>query len=79
MLRLLPLSNREARGHPLAPLPWDPASRRAARMTPGCTDLWENVVRGWYPELAATPHRDVALWHSSYTQTYLERDVRSLS
>jgi predicted AAA+ superfamily ATPase len=78
MLRLLPLSNREARGHPHAPLPWDPASRSPARVTPGSVDLWENVVRGWYPELAAAPHRDIALWHSSYTQTYVERDVRSL-
>lgn len=26
----------------------------------------------------AEPERDVALWHASYVQTYLERDVRSL-
>jgi predicted AAA+ superfamily ATPase len=28
--------------------------------------------------VAADPKRDVALWHASYVQTYLERDVRSL-
>jgi hypothetical protein len=61
MLRLVPLSNREARGHPQSPLPWEPASRSLARVTPGCNDLWENVVRGWYPELVAAPHLDSGL------------------
>jgi hypothetical protein len=28
--------------------------------------------------LVAEPGRDITLWHSSYVQTYLERDVRSL-
>ena len=30
------------------------------------------------PNLQRRPGRDVSLWHSSYVQTYLERDVRSL-
>jgi hypothetical protein len=78
MLRLLPLSERERRGRPLAPLPWEPAKRRFApgRMAP--TDLWRSLLRGGYPELVAEPDRDIGLWHSSYIQTYLERDVRSL-
>ncbi len=33
---------------------------------------------GGYPELVANPVRDIYLWHSSYVQTYLERDVRTL-
>jgi predicted AAA+ superfamily ATPase len=33
---------------------------------------------GGYPEALARP-RDAALWFSSYVQTYLERDVRSIS
>jgi len=40
--------------------------------------LWAAFLRGSYPELAAHPRRDAELWHSSYVQTYLERDVRSL-
>jgi hypothetical protein len=36
------------------------------------------LIRGGYPELAAEPGRDIGLWHASYLQTYLERDVRSL-
>jgi predicted AAA+ superfamily ATPase len=35
-------------------------------------------LRGGYPELVAEPQRDISLWHASYNQTYLERDVRSL-
>jgi predicted AAA+ superfamily ATPase len=35
-------------------------------------------LRGGYPELVAGPGRDANLWHSSYVQTYLERDLRTL-
>ncbi len=35
-------------------------------------------MRGGYPEIALDPKRDTALWHRSYMQTYLERDVRTL-
>ena len=35
-------------------------------------------MRGGYPELVAHPKRDANLWHASYIQTYLERDVRTL-
>ena len=38
----------------------------------------KNFIRGGYPELVSQPERDVSLWHSSYIQTYLERDVRTL-
>ncbi len=40
--------------------------------------LWKRFLRGSYPELVAHPRRDAALWHASYIQTYLERDVRML-
>src|SRR5262249_39172596 len=36
------------------------------------------LLRGGYPELVTEPNRNLWLWHSSYVQTYLERDVRSL-
>jgi len=78
ILRLLPLSRREAEGEPEKPLPWErplsqPPSPRPARL-----DLWKGFLRGGYPELAVEPHRDLSLWHASYLRTYLERDVRSL-
>jgi hypothetical protein len=40
------------------------------------TSLWDRLLRGNYPELAAEPERDYRLWHGSYVQTYIERDVR---
>jgi predicted AAA+ superfamily ATPase len=75
VLRLLPLSKREIAGDPARKLPWergrrDPAAAAAAS--------WPGFVRGTYPEVVAHPRRDAELWHSSYVQTYLERDVRSL-
>lgn len=45
---------------------------------PSHLDLWTDFLRGGYPELNVEPNRDIPLWHASYLQTYLERDVRSL-
>jgi predicted AAA+ superfamily ATPase len=77
MLRLLPLSWREARGQPAWPLAWETeGTEPAPGVAPGI--LWERLLAGFYPELVADPGRDIALWHGSYVQTYLERDVRTL-
>ncbi|MCD6327899.1 ATP-binding protein [bacterium] len=78
MLRLLPLSHREALGYPQAPLPWEPGYAPDRRGKLAYKLLWDSILQGGYPELVATKGRDVSLWHSSYTQTYLERDIRSL-
>ncbi len=78
MLRLLPVSQREEFGRPLDPLPWEPPKKRPAVDHIAPPDLWKSFLRGGYPELVAEPDRDISLWHSSYVQTYLERDVRSL-
>jgi len=78
MLRLLPISQREEFGRPLDPLPWEPPRKHPAVDHVAPADLWRNFLRGGYPELVAEPDRDISLWHSSYVQTYLERDVRSL-
>jgi len=37
-----------------------------------------SLLRGGYPEVLARP-ADASLWFSSYLQTYLERDVRSIA
>ncbi|MDE0269618.1 MAG: ATP-binding protein [Gammaproteobacteria bacterium] len=78
MLRLLPLSRREVQQHPYAPLPWERQADEPTRSPHPPAALWASLLRGGYPELAAQPERDAALWHSSYIQTYLERDVRRL-
>jgi predicted AAA+ superfamily ATPase len=76
MLRLLPLSQREVLRRPNSLLPWEEEDVRAGGVA--FSDLWREFLRGSYPELVANPDRDAALWHASYVQTYLERDVRSL-
>ena len=79
MLRLLPLSRREAERQPQRGLVWERADSSWASSTPpGFRELWSGFLRGGYPELATQPDRDAALWHGSYIQTYLERDVRTL-
>lgn len=78
ILRLLPLSWRERLGQPDAPLPWERAGERSIGREVSAPALWQDFLRGGYPELVAESGRDGALWHGSYLQTYLERDVRSL-
>jgi uncharacterized protein len=78
VLRLLPLSWREIAGQPRRPLPWERRSPGAVgpALPPG--DLWARFLRGCYPDPVARPRLDGELWHASYVQTYLERDVGSL-
>jgi len=77
ILKLLPLSYREISKTPQANFPWETGAR-SGRHNFVFRDLWESFLKGGYPELAANPKRDVARWHASYVQTYLERDLRSL-
>jgi hypothetical protein len=78
VLRLLPMSWREIDGDPARRLPWERGPRPSGPETRGIETLWRAFVRGTYPEVVAHPRRDAELWHASYVQTYLERDVRSL-
>lgn len=77
MLKLLPLSYREILGCSDAPLPWEETAD-INRPNTSVQQMWRQFLRGGYPELSAHPKRDISLWHSSYIQTYLERDVRTL-
>lgn len=77
VLHLLPFSRGEAQGYPRDPLPWD-TRRDRGRNAVAPRTLWKEFLRGAFPEIVANPRRDAALWHSSYIQTYLERDVRLL-
>jgi hypothetical protein len=78
MLQLLPLSHREAQNDPGRALFWESETRRGKTPAIPILDLWMSFLRGSYPEVVLDPQRDIALWHSSYVQTYLERDVRGL-
>jgi len=78
MLRLLPLSRRETEGRPQILLPWESKRRPSTGKSYAFGELWKGFLRGGYPELVVQPRRDAGLWHASYVQTYLERDVRTL-
>lgn len=78
MLRLLPLSRREAEGRPQASLPWESGESSGAEGERSFRTIWHDFLRGGYPELVANPGRDITLWHAGYVQTYLERDVRTI-
>ena len=78
MLRLLPLSMREAIGQPLEPLAWERQGSPASATRYAFSELWGQFLRGGYPEVVTQPGRDASMWHASYIQTYLERDVRTL-
>jgi predicted AAA+ superfamily ATPase len=77
VLKLMPLSRRELARDLKRSLPWEtgPASSLPAQ-TP--SETWRQILRGFYPEPATDPERDIRLWQASYIQTYLERDVRNL-
>jgi len=78
MLRLLPLSRREEDGRPQSFLPWEIKRRGSPAKKSTYEKTWRSFLRGGYPELVASPRRDTNLWHASYVQTYLERDVRTV-
>lgn len=78
ILRLLPLSRREAEGRPRDALAWERKQLSASGRPQAFGDLWKGFLRGGYPELAIQPDRDALLWHTGYIQTYLERDMRML-
>jgi predicted AAA+ superfamily ATPase len=78
MLKLLPLSQREIRGEADRPLPWEAGRISGRSDILASADLWNEILRGFYPEIVSNPRRDFHLWQASYIQTYLERDVRNL-
>lgn len=42
------------------------------------SDIGSYLLRGSYPEVAVNQNINRDIWYSSYTQTYLERDLRSM-
>lgn len=60
-------------------LPFALEEMQMARAATGGVELYATAcLTGAYPQLATTRGIDNRLWYSSYIQTYLERDIRSL-
>jgi predicted AAA+ superfamily ATPase len=82
ILTLLPLSWSEIQERARAEDAVEPVLEDlfAARPTPASPrpDLTQWLLRGGFPQLWSDPGVDRQLWLASYTQTYLERDVRSV-
>ena len=76
-LCLLPMSIAEAQGRADALLPWQRNSTKSEIASYSWSKMWSQLLRGSYPELVTRPKLDANLWHSSYVQTYLERDFHS--
>jgi predicted AAA+ superfamily ATPase len=76
VLTLLPLSRQEVDGLADDSFPWELNARPTPQYAYG--ELWQLLHRGFYPEVVVRPELDAGLWLSSYVQTYLERDVRTL-
>ena len=78
ILNLLPLAFREINDFANKMLPWEVPTNKIDFLDSTMVDIWSQFLHGCYPELIADPKRDCFLWHASYMQTYLERDVRNL-
>ena len=77
ILEMSGLSVRELIGDThIAPRPYVPSAVSSAEQ-PRDFNLWEHIQRGSMPELCATDIPWERFW-ASYTQAYLERDVRDL-
>jgi uncharacterized protein len=59
--------------------PFSLQESQKARCSVKSVDLFvENTLRGSYPELVINGQLDARQWYSSYVQTYIERDIRTL-
>jgi len=77
IMTLMPLTRREESADWAKALPWEKGGS-SMDGGPSGGGLAGIINRGWYPELAAAPGRDLHGWHASYIRTYLEREIRSL-
>ncbi len=78
ILKLLPMSQIEISKYEDSRFPWERNDDLLTRTSVPLTQLWENMLRGFYPELISEPTIRSESWHGSYIQSYIERDVRSI-
>lgn len=64
---VLPPSRREEAVRTDAPLPWEGDALGSA------PELWAGMPHGGYPELVASPDRDLMLWHAGYAGDAITR------
>lgn len=84
IVRLLGLSRKEQICQGLSSTPFLPTPERLAEglataESPSLKALYETIWRGSFPAIALNDNMDRDLFYSSYTQTYLQRDIRDLA
>jgi predicted AAA+ superfamily ATPase len=85
VVQLLGFSRREAEGKgqeavpPFLPTEAALNARRATAASLDIQGMYELIWRGAFPAMTANPQMGRDLFYSSYTQTYVQRDVRNLA
>ena len=80
IVEMSPFSLREIKGLPEIPFVIDPSinQKRSAENKIDVNELYEQIVRGFYPELYDNDELDVETFYSDYVRTYIERDVSQI-
>jgi len=78
ILKLFPFSQNECVGIEDMSFPWERESKLLSNPAISSVDLWKKLLRGFYPDLISQPTLNQEVWHGSYIQTYIDRDVRSI-
>lgn len=82
LLKLYGFSQAEKEGR--AALPFPPERERMAELSLSKSrghnsDIFHSIWKGSMPRVYTQPEMDVEFYYSSYMQTYLERDIRSIA
>lgn len=80
IVEMSPFSLREIRSLPEIPFVIDPSinQTRSAENKIDVNELYEQIVKGFYPELYNNDELDVETFYSDYVRTYIERDVSQI-
>ena len=80
IVEMSPFSLREIKGLEETPFIIDPPinKKRSIENKININELYEQIVRGFYPELYDNPEIDVDTFYSDYVRTYIERDVSQI-
>lgn len=80
VVEMSPFSLRETRGLEELPFEIDPAinQQRSLDNKIDAKELYEQIVKGFYPELYDNPDLSAETFYSDYVRTYIERDVSQI-
>ena len=80
IVEMSPLSLREIKGLRETPFVIDPSinQERSAENKMDINELYDQIVKGFYPELYDNPNLESETFYSDYVRTYIERDVSQI-